>query len=122
MYTIHESMTEFKELPGRNHKMIIGPENFGKAKNMCFGIAEFPHHKHAPMHVHDAHEEIIYILSGEGEMYFNGKAEEIKPGTCVIIPPGVKHSINNKGDKVLKLIYVFSPPVKQGSYDKIANK
>jgi len=117
-YTIHEDEVEAKDLPGRKHKMIIGPKNFGKAKNMCFGTAVFPPHTHAPSHVHPSEEEIIYIIQGCGEMYFNSEPEPLTPGTCVYVPPGIEHSINNKSDVPLKLIYVFSPPVEQGSYDK----
>ena len=117
MYTIHESKVEAKELPGRSHKMIIGPNNFGRAKNMCFGVAVFPANKHAPAHIHPVEEEVIYILEGKGEVYFDGKPEPVEPGTCIYIPPKTKHSINNKCDIPMKLVYVFSPPAVQGSYD-----
>lgn len=118
MYTIHEREVEAKHLPGRDHKMIIGPESFGGAKTMCFGVADFPPRAHAPAHVHEAQEEILYILSGAGEFYFDGRPEPVEPGTCVYVPPGVTHSINNTSSEVLKVVYVFSPPVRQGSYDK----
>ena len=118
MYTIHESEVEAKELPGRNHKMIIGPENFGGAKNMCFGVADFPSESHAPGHIHQGEEEILFVLAGSGEFYINGKPEPVRTGTCVYIPPNVEHSINNTGKEVLKVVYVFSPPVVQGSYDR----
>lgn len=116
MFTIHENEVKGKELPGRMHKMIIGPDNFGKSERMCFGIAYFPPRAHAPTHVHPKEEEIIYILTGSGEIIFDEKPESVTPGTCVYIPPRVKHSINNTGTKKMKVIYVFSPPVVQGSY------
>jgi len=116
VYTIHESEVEAKKLPGRDHKMIIGPDNFGKCKNMCFGVANFPPHSHAPTHAHSKEEEIIYVLTGSGEIYFNGVPEVVKQGTCVCIPPKVEHSINNTSKEIMKIIYVFSPPVVQGSY------
>lgn len=117
-HTIHENEVEAKELPGRLHKMIIGPDNFGNCKNICFGVAYFPAKRHASAHVHDKQEEIIYILTGSGEIYFDGIPEKISPGTCIYIPPGIEHSINNTDNEVMKLVYVFSPPVKQGSYDR----
>ena len=118
MYTIHESQVEAKKLPGRDHKMIIGPTSPLRAERMCFGVAEFPPQSHAPAHVHPAEEEIIYFLTGEGEMFFDGVPEKVVPGTCVSIPPGVEHSIKNDSDIVMKIVYVFSPPVEQGSYDR----
>ena len=91
--------------------------HFGPSRNMCFGVAEFPASKHAPEHMHTHQEEIIYVLSGEGEMYFDGIPESVKPGMCIYIPPEVRHSINNTSSVVMKVVYVFSPPVIQGSYD-----
>ncbi len=117
-HTIHENEVEAVQLPGRAHKMIIGPDNFGPAERMCFGVADFPPMKHAPGHVHESQEEILYVLTGKGEFYFDGVPEAVEPGTCVYVPPGVTHSINNTGEEVLKVVYVFSPPVAQGSYDK----
>ena len=85
---------------------------------MCFGVADFPPHAHAPEHVHGIEEEIIYVLSGHGAIFFDGQPEMIEAGSCVYIKPQTVHSIRNDSDNVMKLVYVFSPPVKQGSYDK----
>lgn len=117
-FTVHEDSVAYKKLPGRDHKMIIGPANFGGARHMCFGVAVFPGQAHAPPHVHVAEEEIIYVLSGEGTMYFDGRPEPLNPGTCVYVPPGVTHSIQTSSVEAMKLAYVFSPPVVQGSYDR----
>jgi mannose-6-phosphate isomerase-like protein (cupin superfamily) len=116
-HTIHEREVKAVSLPGRDHKMIISPTHFGVAKHLCFGVADFPPLRQAPAHVHETSEEVIYILTGKGEIYFDGKPEPVEPGTCVYIPPGVVHSINNLSDEILKVAYVFSPPVVQGSYD-----
>ena len=118
MYVIHESEIEAKDLPGRKHKMIVGPWNFGKSQNMCFGTADFLSNSHAPEHVHENEEEIIYFISGYGEMFFDGKSEKIREGSIAYIPPAVKHSIKNDSSETMRIVYVFSPPVKQGSYDK----
>lgn len=117
-HTIHEREVAAVALPGRDHKMIIGPNNFGPAANLCFGVAEFPPMRHAPSHHHDHSEEVIYILAGVGEIFFDAQPEPVEPGTCVYIPPGVEHSINNLGEEILKVAYIFSPPVVQGSYDR----
>jgi len=98
--------------------MIVSPWHFGPAEHMCFGVADFPANAHAPAHVHENAEEIIYVLTGGGEMYFDGKPEPVEAGSCVFIPKGVTHSINNTSNVVMRIAYVFSPPVMQGSYDK----
>lgn len=118
MYTIHENDVEAKELPGRRHKMIVSPWNFGNAQNMSFGVAYFPPASHAPEHIHVNEEEIIYFKSGYGEMFFNGKPEKITKGSIAYIPPNVSHSIKNDSKETMDIVYVFSPPVQQGTYDK----
>ena len=116
-HTIHEDDIETKELPGRRHKMAVRPDNMG-AEKMCAGTAVFPANKHAPSHVHEKEEEILYVLEGEGNMYFDGKAEPIRKGTFMLVPPGVEHSLESVTSTELKVFYVFSPSVKQGSYDR----
>ena len=115
---IHESKIIATALPGRDHKMILGPDRPGDARNMCFGLADFPPRSHAPEHVHQIEEEIIYVLSGHGAIYFDGIPESIEAGSCIYIKPTIAHSIRNDSDNIMKLVYVFSPPVAQGSYDR----
>lgn len=67
--------------------------------------------------MHEKEEEIIYILKGRGNMYFNNQSEKIEK-TCILIPLKVVHSINNILEELLKIAYFIPPPVKQGSYDK----
>ena len=119
-HTIHESEVPAKKLPGRDHKMIISPTSLG-SKRMCFGIAIFPPESHAPSHIHPGEEEIIYILSGYGQIFFDGEPEDVRQGTCVYIPEKTEHSIKNDSKEPMKLAYVFSPPVVQGSYDRNPN-
>ena len=121
-HVIHELEVEAKALPGRKHKMIVSPWHFGPAEHMCFGVADFPANAHAPEHVHEGAEEIIYVLSGHGEIHFGGEPERLVPGSCAYIPKGVVHSINNTSSVVMKIAYVFSPPVVQGSYDKTGDR
>ena len=118
-YILHENKIEAKALPGRKHKMVVGPfEELLNCESMCGGVAWFPPKSHAPEHVHAKEEEIIYILSGYGAIYFDGEPEDVKSGNFVSIPRDVSHSIRNDADEPMKLIYIFSPPVIQGSYDK----
>lgn len=115
-FTIHENDVNAVDLPGRVHKMVIKPET--GSNRMCAGVATFPAGKHAPPHVHEDAEEILYVVSGSGRMYFAGQPEVINPGTFMFVKPGVEHSLEADAGVDLKVFYVFSPPVKQGSYDR----
>ena len=99
--------------------MVFGPfEGLLNSEKMCGGLAWFPAESHAPEHVHENQEEIIYIISGYGAIYFDNQPEEVKAGDFVSIPSKVTHSIRNDAREEMELLYVFSPPVVQGSYDK----
>jgi quercetin dioxygenase-like cupin family protein len=117
-HTVHESEVEYVKLPGRDHKMIVGPGKAMEARNMAFGVADFPPHAHAPAHDHTQAEEIIYVTSGYGEIYFDGVPEPVRAGTVACVPEGVEHSVNNQSDETMTIVYVFSPPVAQGSYER----
>ena len=118
-HVLNEDKIEAKALPGRKHKMVFGPyEGQLNSEKMSGGVAWFPPNAQAPVHVHEKEEEIIYILSGYGAIYFEGEPEDVKVGDFVSIPMGVKHSIRSDSAEEMKLLYVFVPPVVQGSYDK----
>lgn len=115
-YTLHQDEVELESLVGRKYKLISGKEKLSSS-NMCFGISFFPPQTHAPGHIHQKEEEMVYVLKGKGEMVFDGFAQEIRKGTFICIPPGVEHSVNNTGKKTIKLLYVFSPPAIIGAYE-----
>ncbi len=115
-YTLHQDKVELESLVGRKYKLISGKEKLDSS-NMCFGVSFFSSQTHAPGHIHEKEEEMVYVLEGKGEMVFDGFAEEIREGTFICIPPGVEHSVNNTGKKTIKLLYVFSPPIIIGAYE-----
>ncbi len=47
-------------------------------------------------HYHKRATELYYVLEGEGEVLLDGRAEEVRKGTMVHIPPGVVHSAIGK--------------------------
>jgi mannose-6-phosphate isomerase-like protein (cupin superfamily) len=114
-HTVHEDSVPAKQLPGRSHKMIVRPDNLG-ATTMCAGVAVYPSDGHAPPHVHPEAEEILYVLEGKGAIHMDGKAEAIREGVFIFVPKGVAHSLEATTGSDLKVFYVFSPPVVQGSY------
>ena len=103
-------------LPGRDWYYLLGPLNSG-AKNLVFGLAEFPGGTLAAPHVHAGEEEILYILSGAGTIITSDQSIALEPGVAVLIPPGVTHQIRADGPDPLRLVTLFSPPVTPGAYD-----
>ena len=69
-------------------------------------------------HNHPGSEEILYILSGEGEQMVETELEEnggkpeffmVKAGDLVHIPASVFHQTINKGNTAMQLLAVYSP-------------
>jgi mannose-6-phosphate isomerase-like protein (cupin superfamily) len=103
-------------LPGRDWFLVVGPENTD-AKNLTLGVAEFPAGSNPPGHIHPGEEEVIYILSGGGQLVTPEGTVELEPATTVYIPAGLHHATVSRGPGPLVLISVFSPPVVPGSYE-----
>ena len=120
-YTLHEDDVTSNDLVGRSYKLIVGSEQL-PCSTMNGGLSFFPAHVHAPGHVHDAEVEVIYCLEGEGELVVDGKPETIRPGSFMVVPPKLLHSINNTGDETIKLLFLFSPKCDIGQYPNVASK
>ncbi len=118
--TAHATSCPVYHLPGRDWYYLLGPQN-SQARNLAFGLAEFPAGTVAGAHTHQAEEEIIYILSGQGTISAAGKEARLEPGVAVFIPPGLEHQIRVEGSEPLKLATLFSPPVVPGAYDPRAS-
>ncbi len=104
------------KLTGRDFHYVLGPLN-SASKNFAFGIADFRPGEEMPAHTHDAQEEIVYVLRGEGEFVTPQGNGPMTPGVGIFIPPGLPHRIVVHGNQVLTTVSVFSPPVVPGAYD-----
>ncbi|MCL5985614.1 MAG: cupin domain-containing protein [Actinobacteria bacterium] len=115
MFSFKESEAKLNKLKGRNYKLLADSSTIG-CKNLNVGVSFFPPGTHAPGHVHENEEEVIYCLKGYGKVYIDGKSEPIEPGTVVYFPPGSLHSVKNESDQEIKLLFIFSPATKIGDY------
>lgn len=50
-----------------------------------------------PAHVHPDMWEVYLVQYGEGTITIEGNDLEVKQGDCVIVDPGEKHSMQNRG-------------------------
>lgn len=62
----------------------------------------------APNHFHN-YEEVLFILRGEGRMWAGQTNTPIGPGSCVYLPKGQMHCVENTGTDELRLLGVFYP-------------
>ena len=62
----------------------------------------------APDHFHH-YEEVLFILKGEGRMWAGDSHTPIAVGSCIYLPKGQVHCVENTGAGELRLLGVFYP-------------
>ena len=78
----------------------------------------------APEHSH-SYDEVVYLLEGEGVYHIDGDHVALSPGTCLHLPPLVRHCIENTGSTDMKVLGVFHPsgdPASKAFEDKLKEK
>ena len=85
-------------------------------KEFC-GAFEMIHGTIAPggeaeRHRHEVEHQVIYLLDGEASVELgDDPAVHCGPGAVIRIPPQLDHRVVNTGDRPLKVIVLYSPPL-----------
>jgi mannose-6-phosphate isomerase-like protein (cupin superfamily) len=64
---------------------------------------------HVREHLHDANEEVILVLAGEGEAHIEGGIHPMRPGSCFFFPRNRPHSFHNTGTGPLTFMWLIMP-------------
>ncbi len=93
--------------------LTVAPEVNGAC---CFsgGVVDLPSGEGHARHNHPGAEEIIFVISGEGEQMVedeNGDpiTTKVGPGCTIYVPEGRFHSTKNTGAEPMQLFVVYSP-------------
>jgi mannose-6-phosphate isomerase-like protein (cupin superfamily) len=62
----------------------------------------------APDHFHK-YDEVVYVLEGTGELHIDGETAPLRAGTCVHLPAGLVHCLENTGPGEMQVLGVFRP-------------
>ena len=90
-------------------KILSEPAVTG-AERFSFGIVVLAPGKGHERHNHPGAEEIIYVMSGEGEQMVDDQPPiHVRPGASIYIPADVYHSTLNTGWEPLRLMIVYAP-------------
>jgi len=68
-----------------------------------------------PEHSHP-HEQVGYVISGQGEFSGPDGAERLSEGDSYLLPGDEPHKVENIGTDILEGIDVFSPPRPKEDY------
>lgn len=94
---IHFNNEAAKGVAGR---VVVGKVD--GANHFCMRIFEIVPGGHTPKHAHPWEHE-MFVHSGNGEIYGNGRLQSIGPGTVIFMPPDEEHQVKNTGTDLLIL-------------------
>jgi oxalate decarboxylase/phosphoglucose isomerase-like protein (cupin superfamily) len=93
--------------------LTVAPEVNG-AERFSGGVVDLPSGQGHARHNHPGAEEIIFVISGEGEQMVedeqgNPITRKVGPGCTVYVPESRFHSTLNTGSGPMQLFVVYSP-------------
>ena len=65
---------------------------------------------HIRPHAHARAEELLFVWEGTGVAVIDGVEHAIEPGSLVYVGKWVNHSIVNRGERQMKVLWVITPP------------
>jgi uncharacterized RmlC-like cupin family protein len=95
----------------------ISAETAG-ARGLCMHLLTVPPGGRAKAHLHESHETAIYVLEGEGEMWYGPRLEHhmaARAGDMIYIPAGVPHLPMNRSAAPMTAVIARTDPNEQES-------
>jgi len=113
---VNERDVQEQELPGRMLRWVITPDTNGPSQCASCVIRVMPGQCVRPAHEHPASEELLYIVSGNGEVLIDGESAIVSEGTEVFFPTGSVHMLRNTGQDEMKVVCFYAPPTTLAEY------
>ena len=93
--------------------LTVAPEVNG-ASRFSGGVVDLPAGEGHSRHNHPGAEEIIFVISGEGEQMVEDESgtpitTKVGPGCTIYVPESRFHSTKNTGAGPMQLFVVYSP-------------
>lgn len=79
------------------------------SSRVSVGLVTFYPHMHQKEHSHIREEQVLYVVSGHGSHWINGKRSELAPGSYIHLPPHARHELTNETNEELRLLIVYAP-------------
>jgi mannose-6-phosphate isomerase-like protein (cupin superfamily) len=90
---------------GRHFRLLATPEHGCASVTQFIGFIPVGR---APDHYH-RYDEVIYVLQGDGQLHIGGDTAPLQAGTCVHLPQGLVHCLENTGPEEMRVLGVFRP-------------
>lgn len=89
---------------------ILSEPQVTEAERFSFGFVVLEPGKGHDRHNHPGSEEIIFVMSGEGEQMVDDQPPvKVRPGASIYIPADIYHSTLNTGWEPMRLLVVYAP-------------
>jgi uncharacterized RmlC-like cupin family protein len=85
---------------------------------ICMHLLTIPPGGRARAHLHESHETVIYVLSGEAHTWYGDRLEHhaiVRAGEMFYIPAGVPHLPANLSDQPCSAVIARTDPKEQES-------
>lgn len=103
---MHEQQVTPTLMGERSFRVLVSPAVGCRQMTQFTGVIPTGR---APLHAHP-HEEAVYLLAGQGRLWIeNEPVGELRPGSVVFFPIGVRHTLENTGHEVMRVLGAFSP-------------
>lgn len=83
---------------GIDGRVVIGKAD--QANNFCMRVFEIEENGYTPKHTH-AWEHEIFVHQGNGQIFNQGKWDDIAAGSIIFVPDEEEHQIKNTGTSPL---------------------
>ncbi|HEY3577960.1 MAG TPA: cupin domain-containing protein [Gaiellaceae bacterium] len=90
---------------GREFTLLAHPENGCESVTQFVGYIPVGR---APDHFHK-YDEVVYVLAGQGAFHVGGETAPLRAGSCVHLPAGLIHCLENTGPGEMRVLGVFRP-------------
>ncbi|MBQ0059602.1 MAG: cupin domain-containing protein [Lachnospiraceae bacterium] len=117
---IHETDVTEKAVPGRYLRWVVdktSDEGLDGQYCSCVIMRVEPGKTVTPAHSHPNGEEMLYIISGHGKTYIDGKIYSFEAGSVVMFEQGKIHIVRNTGDEELKVACFYGPATSLDEYE-----
>lgn len=102
--------TPFTTLDGSTIREVAGPVSLPTV-NQSLAEATVPPGGSTTEHLHRTSEELYYFTAGSGRIRVGREERTVRPGDCVVIPPGAPHKLfNDSPTDDLRLLCCCAPP------------
>jgi mannose-6-phosphate isomerase-like protein (cupin superfamily) len=90
---------------GREFTLLAHPENGCESVTQFVGYIPVGR---APDHFHK-YDEVVYVLAGQGAFHVDAATARLRAGSCVHLPAGLIHCLENSGPGEMRVLGVFRP-------------